>query len=131
MFALAGGLAAGFLLGYFVGSGNAREAGPTTAAPTAAVVLPAPSLGGGMAPGAAGAAAPGQIITVPASVAADTTALSAEDLQLLRDGLALPSGDLPPMPEYFSRTLVTSRASMLPKYRSSCRQVCPNKPLQP
>jgi len=62
MFALAGGLVAGFLVGYFVGAGNAKDAtGTTTAAPTAGVVLPAPSLGGGMAPGATGAAAPGQI----------------------------------------------------------------------
>ncbi len=59
MFALAGGLVVGFLAGYFVGTGSAKEtAGPTTAAPTAGVVLPAPSLGGGMAPGIA---APGQI----------------------------------------------------------------------
>jgi cytochrome c-type biogenesis protein CcmH/NrfG len=59
MFTLAGGLVAGFLVGYFVGAGNAKEAtGTTTAAPTAGVVLPAPSLGGAMG---AGVAAPGQI----------------------------------------------------------------------
>jgi cytochrome c-type biogenesis protein CcmH/NrfG len=58
MFALIGGLAAGFLAGYFVGNSSAKDAGPTVAAPTAGVVLPAPSLGGGMAPGAA---QPGQI----------------------------------------------------------------------
>ena len=62
MFALAGGLVAGFLVGYFVGGSGAKEAATSTAAaPTVGVVLPAPSLGGGMAPGAAGAAAPGQI----------------------------------------------------------------------
>jgi cytochrome c-type biogenesis protein CcmH/NrfG len=62
MFALAGGIVAGFLAGYFAGASGAKDAtGSTTAAPTAGVVLPAPSLGGGMAPGAAGAAAPGQI----------------------------------------------------------------------
>lgn len=59
MFALAGGLVAGFLAGYFIGASGAKDAtGSTSPTPTASVVLPAPSLGGGMAPGAA---APGQI----------------------------------------------------------------------
>ena len=59
MFALAGGLAAGFLAGYFVFGGSANEAAPIVAAPTnAAPILPAPSLGGGL-PGAAPAAMPG------------------------------------------------------------------------
>lgn len=59
MFALAGGLVAGFAAGYFVGAGSAKDAAPVGAAPTAAV-LPAPSLGGGMAPGMpAGAIPPG------------------------------------------------------------------------
>jgi tetratricopeptide (TPR) repeat protein len=47
IFALAGGLAAGFLAGYFVFSGDSREAAaapPVNAAP----VMPVPSLGGGM-----------------------------------------------------------------------------------
>ncbi len=52
MFALAGGLAAGFLAGYFVFSGESRDAaGPVVAAP-AGPIMPAPSLAGGM-PGAA------------------------------------------------------------------------------
>jgi len=51
MFALVGGLAAGFLAGYLVFSGGSKEAsGPVVAAPTA-TVMPAPSLAGGM-PGA-------------------------------------------------------------------------------
>lgn len=59
MFTLAGGLLAGFLAGYFVGGRSAHEQGAATpAAPSAGVVLPAPSLGGGMP---AGAPAPGQI----------------------------------------------------------------------
>lgn len=55
MFALVGGMAAGFLAGYFVFGGGSREAGPVVAAPTAnpgtGAVMPAPSLAGGM-PGA-------------------------------------------------------------------------------
>lgn len=47
MFALAGGLVAGFIAGYFVFSPSKDEAGPVVAAPTTAV-LPAPSLGGGL-----------------------------------------------------------------------------------
>jgi len=58
MFALAGGLAAGFLAGYVVFSGESREAGPIVAAPATGAVMPAPSLGGGM-PGAAPGAMPG------------------------------------------------------------------------
>lgn len=55
MFALAGGLAAGFLAGYFVFSGGSGEAAPIVAAPTnAAPILPAPSLGGGLPGGAPG-----------------------------------------------------------------------------
>ena len=60
MFALAGGLAVGFIAGYFVFSGESRE--PAGATPVnAAPVLPAPSLGGGM-PGAAGALPSGPIL---------------------------------------------------------------------
>jgi len=60
MFALAGGLVAGFLAGYFTGASGAKDAhAPAPSAPSAGVVLPAPSLGGGMAAGAA--PAPGQI----------------------------------------------------------------------
>jgi len=58
MFALAGGIAAGFLAGYAVGTSGTKDSGPTVAAPTAGVVMPAPSLGGGVP---AGAAAPGPI----------------------------------------------------------------------
>lgn len=63
MFALVGGMAAGFLAGYFVFSGGSREAGPVVAAPTAnagagaGAVMPAPSLAGGM-PGAMPGAMP-------------------------------------------------------------------------
>jgi hypothetical protein len=57
MFALAGGLAAGFLAGYFVFSGGASEAAPIVAAPAnAAPILPAPSLGGGLGGGLPGGA---------------------------------------------------------------------------
>lgn len=52
MFALAGGLAAGFLAGYFVFSGESREGAGTTPV-SAAPVMPAPSLAGGL-PGATG-----------------------------------------------------------------------------
>ena len=53
IFALAGGLAVGFLAGYFVFGSEARDA--VVAAPvSAAPVMPAPSMGGAM-PGAAGA----------------------------------------------------------------------------
>jgi cytochrome c-type biogenesis protein CcmH/NrfG len=47
MFALVGGLAAGFLAGYLVFSGDSREAGPVVAAPTTPI-MPAPSLAGAM-----------------------------------------------------------------------------------
>ncbi len=58
MFALAGGLAAGFLAGYFVFGGSSNETAPIVAAPTnTAPILPAPSLGGGQ-PGAAPGAMP-------------------------------------------------------------------------
>jgi lipoprotein NlpI len=53
MFALVGGLAAGFLAGYFVFSGESREAAGTAPANTAPV-MPAPSLAGGMPAGAMG-----------------------------------------------------------------------------
>jgi len=60
MFALAGGLAAGFLAGYFVFGGESKEPGPIVAAPTnAAPLMPAPSLGGGMPAGAMPGAMPG------------------------------------------------------------------------
>ena len=62
MFALAGGLAAGLLLGYFLFNSGSRETGPIVAAPVnAAPVMPAPSLGGGLPgamPGATPAAGP-------------------------------------------------------------------------
>ncbi|HJV38267.1 MAG TPA: tetratricopeptide repeat protein [Geothrix sp.] len=59
VFALIGGLAVGFLAGYVVGGSGDRDAAtPTAATPAGGVVMPAPSLGGGMA---AGAPAPGQI----------------------------------------------------------------------
>ena len=52
VFALAGGIAAGFLAGYFAFSGESKDSGPVVAAPTAAApVMPAPSLAGAM-PGA-------------------------------------------------------------------------------
>ena len=55
MFALAGGLAAGFLAGYFVFSGGSGEATAVVAAPAnAAPIMPAPSLGGGLPGGAPG-----------------------------------------------------------------------------
>ena len=57
MFALAGGLAAGFLAGYFVFSGESRNASVPVVAAPAAPIMPAPSLGGGM-PGAAPGAMP-------------------------------------------------------------------------
>ena len=57
MIALAGGLAAGFLAGYFVFGGESREASPVVAASTTPI-MPAPSLGGAM-PGAAPGAMPG------------------------------------------------------------------------
>lgn len=49
MFALVGGFVLGGLVGYYVGkSGSEAEAVPTSAAASSAVVMPAPSLGGGM-----------------------------------------------------------------------------------
>jgi cytochrome c-type biogenesis protein CcmH/NrfG len=68
IFALAGGLAVGFLAGYFVFSGDSREAAgapPVTAAP----VMPAPSLGGAALPGGAGT-----MPSVPALPSAETQA---------------------------------------------------------
>jgi cytochrome c-type biogenesis protein CcmH/NrfG len=50
LFALVGGLAAGFLAGYFVFGGDSKEAAATPPA-SAAPIMPAPSLGSGM-PGA-------------------------------------------------------------------------------
>ncbi|WLT32196.1 tetratricopeptide repeat protein [Geothrix sp. PMB-07] len=47
MLALAGGLVAGFIAGYFVFSPSKDESAPVVAAPTTAV-LPAPSLGGAL-----------------------------------------------------------------------------------
>ena len=57
MFALAGGLAVGFLAGYFVFGGQSKDAvNPVVAAPAnAAPVMPAPSLAGGMPAAAPGA----------------------------------------------------------------------------
>lgn len=54
MFALAGGVVAGFIAGYVVFGGSKDEAGPVVAAPTVPV-MQAPSLGGGMPGGAPGA----------------------------------------------------------------------------
>jgi Flp pilus assembly protein TadD len=82
MFALIGGLAAGFLAGYFVFSSGSHEAAPIVAAPTnAAPILPVPSLGGGVPGGAPGAlpAGPGlpsaeiqaRIARIEAAVLAD------------------------------------------------------------
>jgi tetratricopeptide (TPR) repeat protein len=65
LFALAGGLAAGFLTGYFVFSGASKEAAPVLAAPaSAAPILPVPSLGAGL-PGAAPGAMPGALPASP------------------------------------------------------------------
>lgn len=78
MFALAGGLAAGFLAGYVAFSGGSKETGPVVAAPTnAAPLMPAPSLGGGMPgamPGAVAlpsAEAQARIARIEAAVLAD------------------------------------------------------------
>lgn len=61
LFALAGGLAAGFFAGYLFFGGRSNEAAPIVAAPTnAAPILPAPSLGGGL-PGGAPGAMPGSM----------------------------------------------------------------------
>ncbi len=61
IFALVGGLVAGFLAGYFVFSGDSREA--TGSAPvSSAPVMPAPSLGGSLP----GAVAAGGMPTAPA-----------------------------------------------------------------
>jgi cytochrome c-type biogenesis protein CcmH/NrfG len=74
MFALAGGLAAGFLAGYFVFSGGSHEAAPIVAAPTnAAPILPAPSLGGGL-PGGAPGAMPGALPAGPGLPSAEIQA---------------------------------------------------------
>ncbi|GLH74982.1 hypothetical protein GETHLI_34840 [Geothrix limicola] len=67
MLALAGGLVAGFIAGYFVFSGGSKEeAGPVVAAPTAPV-MQAPSLGGGMPGGMPGAAPSGMPGAMPAA----------------------------------------------------------------
>jgi tetratricopeptide (TPR) repeat protein len=60
MFALAAGLAAGFIAGYFTFGGDSKDAaGPVVAAPAnAGPVMPAPSLAG-VAPGAMPGAMPG------------------------------------------------------------------------
>jgi cytochrome c-type biogenesis protein CcmH/NrfG len=60
MFALVGGLAAGFLAGYFVFAGESRD-GAGSAPVGAAPVMPAPSLGGGL-PGAAGSLPNGPVL---------------------------------------------------------------------
>jgi len=59
LLALIGGLAAGFLAGYFVFSGESREASAPVVAAPAGPIMPAPSLGGlpGAAPGAMPSAA--------------------------------------------------------------------------
>jgi cytochrome c-type biogenesis protein CcmH/NrfG len=72
MFALAGGLAIGFLAGYLVFSGGSSEAAPIVAAPTAPI-LPAPSLGGGL-PGGAPSAMPGAMPASPGLPSAEVQA---------------------------------------------------------
>jgi len=69
MFALAGGLAAGFLAGYFVFSGESRDAASPAAAASTAPIMPAPSLGGAM-PGAAPGAMPSGPVLPSAEVQA-------------------------------------------------------------
>ncbi len=77
MFALAGGLAAGLLLGYFLFSSGSREAGLIVAAPVnAAPVMPAPSLGGGLpgampAPGPPSAEVQARIARIEAALLSD------------------------------------------------------------
>jgi cytochrome c-type biogenesis protein CcmH/NrfG len=61
MFALGGGLAAGFLAGYFVFGGPKDTPAPVVVAP-AAPVMPAPSLGGGMPAAAPGAMPSGPVL---------------------------------------------------------------------
>ena len=62
MFALAGGLAAGFLAGYFAfGSGSQEAARPVVAAP-AGPIMPAPSLGGAVPGAMPGAMPAGHIV---------------------------------------------------------------------
>jgi tetratricopeptide (TPR) repeat protein len=60
LFALAGGLAVGFLAGFFVFRGDSRDSAGTTPV-NAAPVLPAPSLGGGL-PAPAGALPSGPVL---------------------------------------------------------------------
>ena len=72
MFALVGGLAAGFLAGYFVFGGGSRDAALPAAA-TAAPIMPAPSLGGAL-PGVA----PGSMPTGPMLPSAEAQARIAQ-----------------------------------------------------
>jgi cytochrome c-type biogenesis protein CcmH/NrfG len=58
MFALAGGMAVGFLAGYFVFGGESRDAASPVVAASTTPIMPAPSLGGAL-PGAAPGAMPG------------------------------------------------------------------------
>ena len=61
MLAVAGGFAAGALVGYFFGASGPKDAGPVVAAPTTtALFMPAPSMGG-MVPGTPGAM-PGAVL---------------------------------------------------------------------
>jgi cytochrome c-type biogenesis protein CcmH/NrfG len=70
IFALVGGLAVGFIAGYFVFGGDSKEAtGAVVAAAPAAPVMLAPSLGGGI-PGAAPAAMPSGPVLPSAEVQA-------------------------------------------------------------
>ena len=76
MFALAGGLAAGFIAGYFVFGGESKPAaGPVVAAPVnAAPVMPAPSLAGGIPgtmPALPSPEVQARITTIEAAVLAD------------------------------------------------------------
>ena len=74
MIALAGGLAAGFLAGYFVFSGESRDAASPVVAASTAPIMPAPSLGGAM-PGAAPGAMPSGPVLPSAEVQARITRL--------------------------------------------------------
>jgi cytochrome c-type biogenesis protein CcmH/NrfG len=62
MLALAGGLAAGLFMGYFLFSGESKDGGGPVVAASAAPLMPVPSLGGGVPgamPGAMSGAMPG------------------------------------------------------------------------
>jgi cytochrome c-type biogenesis protein CcmH/NrfG len=77
MLALAGGLVAGFITGYFVFGGSKDEASPMVAAPTMSPVMQAPSLGGAV-PGAMPAAAGPPSAEVQARIARIEAAVQAD-----------------------------------------------------